>query len=38
RNSAWFQEKMLLVQAQENAQVLDEEQLAFLANPSVPNG
>ncbi|GJT68677.1 hypothetical protein Tco_1020157 [Tanacetum coccineum] len=33
RNSAWFQEKMLLVQAQENAQVLDEEQLAFLADP-----
>nr|GEV59376.1 hypothetical protein [Tanacetum cinerariifolium] len=32
RNSAWFKEKMLLVQAQESGQVLDEEQLAFLAD------
>ncbi|GJY54687.1 integrase, catalytic region, zinc finger, CCHC-type containing protein [Tanacetum coccineum] len=35
RYSAWFKEKMLLVQAQESGQVLDEEQLAFLANPKV---
>ncbi|GJV78801.1 retrovirus-related pol polyprotein from transposon TNT 1-94 [Tanacetum coccineum] len=33
RNSAWFKEKMLLVEAQESGQVLDEEQLAFLADP-----
>ncbi|GKG38435.1 retrovirus-related pol polyprotein from transposon TNT 1-94 [Tanacetum coccineum] len=33
RNSAWFKEKTLLVQAQESGQVLDEEQLAFLADP-----
>ncbi|GKB27190.1 hypothetical protein Tco_0866591, partial [Tanacetum coccineum] len=32
RNSACFKEKMLLVQAQESGQVLDEEQLAFLAD------
>ncbi|GKB02729.1 hypothetical protein Tco_0830818, partial [Tanacetum coccineum] len=35
RNSAWFKEKMLLVQAQESGQVLDEEQLAFLADPGI---
>ncbi|GKE69389.1 hypothetical protein Tco_1527461 [Tanacetum coccineum] len=35
RNSAWFKEKMLLVQAQESGQVLDEEQFAFLADPVV---
>ncbi|GKC50140.1 retrovirus-related pol polyprotein from transposon TNT 1-94, partial [Tanacetum coccineum] len=33
RNYAWFKEKMLLVQAHESGQVLDEEQLAFLTNP-----
>ncbi|GKE30090.1 hypothetical protein Tco_1445474 [Tanacetum coccineum] len=33
RNFAWFKEKMLLVQTQESGQVLDEEQLAFLADP-----
>ncbi|GJS31037.1 hypothetical protein Tco_0491657 [Tanacetum coccineum] len=32
------QGKMLLVQAQEYGQVLDEEQLAFLADPGIPNG
>ncbi|GJV63624.1 retrovirus-related pol polyprotein from transposon TNT 1-94, partial [Tanacetum coccineum] len=31
-------EKMLLVQAQESGQILDEEQLAFLADPGVPDG
>nr|GEY12034.1 retrovirus-related Pol polyprotein from transposon TNT 1-94 [Tanacetum cinerariifolium] len=35
RNSAWFKEKMLLVQAHESGQVLDEEQLAFFADPEV---
>nr|GEU57251.1 retrovirus-related Pol polyprotein from transposon TNT 1-94 [Tanacetum cinerariifolium] len=38
RSSAWFKEKMLLVQAQESGQVLDEEQLAFLADPWIPDG
>nr|GEY85899.1 retrovirus-related Pol polyprotein from transposon TNT 1-94 [Tanacetum cinerariifolium] len=38
RNSAWFKEKMLLVQAQESGQVLDEEQLAFLADLGVADG
>nr|GEW62492.1 retrovirus-related Pol polyprotein from transposon TNT 1-94 [Tanacetum cinerariifolium] len=32
RNSAWFKEKMFLVQAQESGQVLDEEQLAILVD------
>nr|GEU60797.1 hypothetical protein [Tanacetum cinerariifolium] len=32
RNSTWFKEKMLLVQAHESGQVLDEEQLAFLVD------
>nr|GEZ90022.1 retrovirus-related Pol polyprotein from transposon TNT 1-94 [Tanacetum cinerariifolium] len=31
RNSAWFKEKMLL----ESGQILDEDQLAFLADPGV---
>ncbi|GJV15533.1 hypothetical protein Tco_1360856 [Tanacetum coccineum] len=35
RNSAWFKEKMLLVQAQESGQVLDEEKLAFLVDPGI---
>ncbi|GJZ29654.1 hypothetical protein Tco_0574301 [Tanacetum coccineum] len=33
-NSAWFKEKMLLVQAQE----FDEDQLAFLADPEIADG
>ncbi|GJU21813.1 TALE protein [Tanacetum coccineum] len=37
RNYAWFQEKLLLVQAQENGYVLDKEQLAFLADPGIHN-
>ncbi|GKD76351.1 hypothetical protein Tco_1338972, partial [Tanacetum coccineum] len=35
RNAAWFKEKMLLAQAQESGQVLDEEQLVFLADPGI---
>ncbi|GJR27642.1 hypothetical protein Tco_1103874 [Tanacetum coccineum] len=34
-NSAWFKEKILLVQAHKAGQVLDEEQLAFLVDPGV---
>ncbi|GKB77259.1 hypothetical protein Tco_0944154 [Tanacetum coccineum] len=33
-----FQQKLLLVQAQENGQILEEEQLAFLADPGIPDG
>ncbi|GJU26414.1 integrase, catalytic region, zinc finger, CCHC-type containing protein [Tanacetum coccineum] len=33
RNAAWFMEKLMLVEAQEAGQILDEEQLAFLADP-----
>nr|GEV62298.1 Gag-Pol polyprotein [Tanacetum cinerariifolium] len=31
---AWFKEKLMLAEAQEAGQILDEEQLAFLADPS----
>nr|GEX58923.1 retrovirus-related Pol polyprotein from transposon TNT 1-94 [Tanacetum cinerariifolium] len=36
KNSAWYQENMLLVQAQESKEILDEEQLAFLVDPWIP--
>nr|GEZ36515.1 hypothetical protein [Tanacetum cinerariifolium] len=32
-DAEWFKDKVLLVQAQENGQVLQEEELEFLANP-----
>nr|GFA01170.1 retrovirus-related Pol polyprotein from transposon TNT 1-94 [Tanacetum cinerariifolium] len=32
RNVAWFKEKLMLAEAQEAGQILDEEQLAFLAD------
>ncbi|GJW40005.1 retrovirus-related pol polyprotein from transposon TNT 1-94 [Tanacetum coccineum] len=35
RNTAWFKEKLMLPEAQEAGQILDEEQLAFLANPKI---
>nr|GEY43678.1 retrovirus-related Pol polyprotein from transposon TNT 1-94 [Tanacetum cinerariifolium] len=35
RNDAWFQDKVLLVQAQGNGQILHEEELAFLADPGI---
>ncbi|GJT86589.1 putative ribonuclease H-like domain-containing protein [Tanacetum coccineum] len=38
RNAAWFKEKAMLAEAQEVGQILDEEQLAFLADPGIPNG
>ncbi|GKA25644.1 hypothetical protein Tco_0711753 [Tanacetum coccineum] len=38
RDAAWFKEKVLLVQAQAKGKVLDEEQLAFLADPEVADG
>ncbi|GKE96644.1 integrase, catalytic region, zinc finger, CCHC-type containing protein, partial [Tanacetum coccineum] len=36
RNAAWYKEKEMLAEAQEAGQILDEEQLAFLANPRIP--
>ncbi|GKF37030.1 retrovirus-related pol polyprotein from transposon TNT 1-94 [Tanacetum coccineum] len=36
RNAAWYKEKAMLVEAQEAGQILDEEQLAFLADPGIP--
>ncbi|GJU32503.1 hypothetical protein Tco_1176092 [Tanacetum coccineum] len=38
RNAAWYKDKAMLAEAQEAGQILDEEQLAFLADPGVPNG
>ncbi|GKD09643.1 retrovirus-related pol polyprotein from transposon TNT 1-94, partial [Tanacetum coccineum] len=36
RNVAWYKEKAMLAEAQEVGQILDEEQLIFLANPGIP--
>nr|GEV51758.1 hypothetical protein [Tanacetum cinerariifolium] len=33
RDDSWFKDKVLLVKAQENGQILHEEELAFLADP-----
>ncbi|GJZ55593.1 hypothetical protein Tco_0610786 [Tanacetum coccineum] len=35
RSSAWFKEKLMLAEAQEASQILDEEQLTFIANPRI---
>nr|GEU79646.1 hypothetical protein [Tanacetum cinerariifolium] len=35
RDDSWFKDKVLLVQAQANGQILYEEELAFLANPRI---
>nr|GEZ10354.1 hypothetical protein [Tanacetum cinerariifolium] len=35
RDEAWFKDKVLLVQAQANGQVLQEEELEFLADPRI---
>nr|GEV67349.1 putative nucleotidyltransferase, ribonuclease H [Tanacetum cinerariifolium] len=35
RDDSWFKEKVLLVQAQANGQILHEEELAFLADPGI---
>ncbi|GKF46792.1 hypothetical protein Tco_0136594, partial [Tanacetum coccineum] len=35
RNIAWFKEKLMLAEAQEVGHILDEEQLAFLADPGI---
>ncbi|GJS22905.1 hypothetical protein Tco_0451537 [Tanacetum coccineum] len=38
RNDSWFKDKVLLVQAQANGQILHEEELAFLADPGIAEG
>nr|GEV56295.1 putative ribonuclease H-like domain-containing protein [Tanacetum cinerariifolium] len=38
RNATWYKDKAMLAEAQEAGQILDEEQLPFLADPGVPNG
>nr|GEX47878.1 hypothetical protein [Tanacetum cinerariifolium] len=38
RNAAWFKEKAMLAEAQESDQILDDEQLAFLADPGILDG
>ncbi|GKC24301.1 retrovirus-related pol polyprotein from transposon TNT 1-94 [Tanacetum coccineum] len=38
RNAAWYKEKAMLAEAQEAGQILDEEQLAFLADPRILAG
>ncbi|GKB66984.1 hypothetical protein Tco_0928396 [Tanacetum coccineum] len=38
QDDSWFKDKVLLVQAQENAQILHEEELAFLADPGTAEG
>ncbi|GKA38721.1 hypothetical protein Tco_0731272 [Tanacetum coccineum] len=35
RNAAWFKEKAMLAEAHKSGQILDEEQLAFLADPGI---
>ncbi|GJX29793.1 hypothetical protein Tco_0237872 [Tanacetum coccineum] len=37
-NAAWYKDKAMLDEAQEAGQILDEEQLAFLADPGIPDG
>nr|GEW69336.1 hypothetical protein [Tanacetum cinerariifolium] len=38
RDATWFRDKVLLVEAQGNGKVLNEEELEFLANPGVAEG
>nr|GEY21059.1 DNA replication ATP-dependent helicase/nuclease DNA2 [Tanacetum cinerariifolium] len=38
RNAAWYKEKAMLAEAQEAGQILDGEQLAFLADPGIQAG
>ncbi|GJZ05467.1 hypothetical protein Tco_0539260 [Tanacetum coccineum] len=37
RNAAWFKEKSMLAEAHESGEILDVEQLAFLADPGIPD-
>ncbi|GJU17660.1 integrase, catalytic region, zinc finger, CCHC-type containing protein [Tanacetum coccineum] len=38
RNATWYKDKAMLAEAQEAGQILDEEQVAFLADSGVPDG
>nr|GEU56226.1 hypothetical protein [Tanacetum cinerariifolium] len=38
RDKTWFKDKVLLVEAQANGQILHEEELAFLADPGITKG
>nr|GEV61463.1 hypothetical protein [Tanacetum cinerariifolium] len=38
RNATWYKNEAMLDEAQETGQILDEEQLAFLVDPGVPDG
>ncbi|GKF34755.1 reverse transcriptase domain-containing protein [Tanacetum coccineum] len=38
RDATWFREKVLLVEAQGNGKVLNEEELEFLADPGIAEG
>ncbi|GKB46500.1 retrovirus-related pol polyprotein from transposon TNT 1-94 [Tanacetum coccineum] len=38
RDDTWFKDKVLLVQAQANGQILHEEELAFLVDPGIAEG
>ncbi|GKD87575.1 hypothetical protein Tco_1358729, partial [Tanacetum coccineum] len=38
QDDSWFKDKVLLVQAQANGQILHEEELAFLADPRTAEG
>ncbi|GJY07172.1 hypothetical protein Tco_0374226, partial [Tanacetum coccineum] len=38
RDDSWFKDKVLLVRAQANGQILHEEELAFLADPGIVEG
>nr|GEZ42231.1 hypothetical protein [Tanacetum cinerariifolium] len=38
RDDSWFKDKVLLVQAQVNGQILHEEELAFLVDLGIPEG
>ncbi|GKA42357.1 hypothetical protein Tco_0735017 [Tanacetum coccineum] len=38
KDDSWFKDKVLLVQAQANGQILHEEELAFLADPGIAKG
>nr|GEX47215.1 hypothetical protein [Tanacetum cinerariifolium] len=38
RDDAWFKDKVLMVQAQANGQILHEEELSFLADPGIADG
>ncbi|GKD83303.1 retrovirus-related pol polyprotein from transposon TNT 1-94 [Tanacetum coccineum] len=38
QDDSWFKDKVLLVQAQANGQILHEEELTFLADPGIAEG